>query len=100
MKNPKGIRSVEDGVNMATVTHRDYVQKVFEVQCECALKSIELLAAAVGDRAQVVFVSGTDFGTQTGQFCSVKTYRELYKPFHQAVNWHTPPADEMEDVHP
>ena len=35
---------------MATVTHRDYVQKVFEVQCECALKSIELLAAAVGDR--------------------------------------------------
>ena len=85
MKHPKGIRSVEDWY-MATVTHRDYVQKVFEVQCECALKSIELLAAAVGDRAQVVFVSGTDFGTQTGQFCSVKTYRELYKPFHLAVN--------------
>ena len=87
MKHPKGIRSVEDWY-MATVTHRDYVQKVFEVQCEAALKSIELLAAAVGDRAQVVFVSGTDFGTQTGQFCSVKTYRELYKPFHRAVNRH------------
>jgi hypothetical protein len=87
MKNPKGIRSVEDWY-MATVAHRDYVQKVFEVQCECALKSIELLAAAVGDRVQVVFVSGADFGTQIGQFCSVKTYRELYKPFHQAVNRH------------
>jgi uroporphyrinogen-III decarboxylase len=59
---------------------------VFEVQCACALKSIELLAAAVGDRAHVVFVSGTDFGTQTGQFCSVETYRELYQPFHKAVN--------------
>ena len=85
MKHPKGIRSVEDWY-MATATEPDYVRKVFEVQCEAALKSIELLAAAVGDRAQVVFVSGTDFGTQTGQFCSVQTYRELYKPFHQAVN--------------
>ena len=85
MKHPKGIRSVEDWY-MATAMRRDYVQKVFEVQCECALKSIEKLAAAVGERAQVVFVSGTDFGTQTGQFCSVKTYRELYKPFHKAVN--------------
>lgn len=85
MKQPRGIRGVEEWY-MATVTNRDYVQKVFEVQCECALQSIEKLAAAIGDRAQVAFVSGTDFGTQTGQFCSVKTYRELYKPFHQAVN--------------
>jgi hypothetical protein len=85
MKHPKGIRGVQEWY-MATVTNRDYVLKVFAYQCECALKSIELLAAAVGDRAQVVFVSGTDFGTQTGQFCSVQTYRELYQPFHKAVN--------------
>jgi hypothetical protein len=87
MKDPKGIRGVQEWY-MATVTHKDYVMKVFAAQCECALKSIEKLAAAVGDRAQVVFVSGTDFGTQTGQFCSVQTYRELYKPFHKAVNDH------------
>lgn len=85
MKHPRGIRGVEEWY-MATVTHRDYVTKVFEVQCECALRSIEKLAAAIGDRAQVAFVSGTDFGTQTGQFCSAQTYRELYKPFHKAVN--------------
>ena len=85
MKHPRGIRGVEDWY-MATVTNRDYVTKVFEVQCECALKSIDKLAAAIGDLAQVAFVSGTDFGTQTGQFCSVQTYRELYQPFHKAVN--------------
>lgn len=85
MKHPKGIRGVEEWYS-ATVTNRDYVRKVFECQLESALKNIQLLADAVGDRAQVVFVSGTDFGTQTGQFCSVKTYRELYKPFHKAVN--------------
>jgi hypothetical protein len=85
MKHPKGIRGVEDWY-MATLTNPDYVRKVFEVQCECALDSIGKLAAAVGDCAQVSFVSGTDFGTQTGQFCSAQTYRELYQPFHKAVN--------------
>jgi len=85
LKDPKGIRGVQEWY-MATVTNRDYVLRVFERQCECALKTIEKLAAAVGDRVQVVFVSGTDFGTQTGQFCSVQTYRELYQPFHKAVN--------------
>jgi hypothetical protein len=85
MKNPRGIRGVQEWY-MATVAERDYVMKVFEFQCECALKSIERLAAAVGDSVQVVFVSGTDFGTQNGQFCSVPSYRELYKPFHKAVN--------------
>jgi hypothetical protein len=85
MKHPKGIRGVQEWY-MATVTNRDYVLKVFEVQCAAALQSIAKLAAAVGDRVQVVFVSGTDFGTQTGQFCSAQTYRELYQPFHKAVN--------------
>jgi hypothetical protein len=85
MKAPKGIRGITEWY-MATVAHRDYVRKVFEFQCASALKNIEWLAAAVGDRAQVAFVSGTDFGTQTSQFCSVRTYREMYKPFHKAVN--------------
>ncbi len=85
LKKPRGIRGVAEWY-MATVAHRDYVVKVFEYQCESGLKNIERLAAAVGDRVQVVMVSGTDFGTQTSQFCSVRTYRELYKPFHKAVN--------------
>ncbi|SPE54357.1 Methyltransferase CmuC [Verrucomicrobia bacterium] len=85
MKHPKGIRGVEDWY-MATVTHRDYVEKVFECQLEYALKNLELLAATVGDRVQAAFVTGTDFGTQTSQFCSVETYRQLYRPFHKAVN--------------
>ena len=85
LKNPKGIRGVKEWY-MATVTQRDYIQKVFEYQCEVALKNIERLAAAVGDRVQVAFVTGTDFGTQRSLFCSVQTYRELYQPFHKAVN--------------
>ncbi len=85
MKNPKGIRDVEEWY-VSTVMRQDYVLKVFERQCEYALKNIELLAKAVGDKVQVVFVSGTDFGTQRGLFISPQTYRTLYKPFHKLVN--------------
>jgi uroporphyrinogen-III decarboxylase len=40
----------------------------------------------VGDRISVVFVTGTDFGQQTGPFISPRTYRQLYQPFHRQVN--------------
>ena len=85
MKNPKGIRDVEEWY-VSTALRRDYVYKVFERQCELALKNIELLANAVGNIAQVVFVSGTDFGTQRGLFISPQAYRDLFKPFHKKVN--------------
>jgi uroporphyrinogen-III decarboxylase len=40
----------------------------------------------VGDRVAAVFTTGTDFGAQNGPFISPKTYRDLYQPFHRAVN--------------
>ncbi len=85
LKHPRGIRDVEEWY-VSTVTRRDYVYKVFEYQCEIGLKNIERLAAALGDKVQVVFVSGTDFGTQRGLFISPQMYRDLYKPFQKAVN--------------
>ncbi len=85
MKHPKGIRGIEEWY-LATLAYPDYVRKVFEKQSEIALRKIELLARAVGDLVQVVFVSGTDFGTQTGLFSSPETYRDLYKPYQKAVN--------------
>ena len=85
MKHPRGIRDVTEWY-ISTATRRDYVLKVFERQCECALKNIELLADAIGDKVQAVFISGTDFGTQRSLFCSLEDYRELYKPFHKAIN--------------
>jgi len=84
-KYPRGIRDVEEWY-ISTAMRRDYVYKVFETQCEIGLKNIETLVAAVGDKVQVVFVSGTDFGTQRGPFISPQTYRDLYKPFQKAIN--------------
>ncbi len=85
LKHPKGIRDVAEWY-ISTSSRRDYVHKIFSAQCETALQNLEKIHGVVGDRVDVVFVCGTDFGTQSSSFCSVATLRELYMPYYQAVN--------------
>jgi hypothetical protein len=85
MKDPKGIRDVEEWY-VSTVTRRAYIREVFDRQCEIALGNLELMRQAVGDRIDVLFTTGTDFGTQRGPFISPDAYRDLYQPFHRRVN--------------
>ena len=85
LKYPKGIRDITEWY-ISTKARRDYVYKVFERQCEIALANLEKVYQAVGDRVTAVFVSGTDFGTQNGPFIAPRVYRDLYQPFHNAVN--------------
>lgn len=85
VKHPKGIRDPQEWY-VAHLEHPDYIKGIFELQCRIALKNLELLYQAVGNRIEAVVVSGTDFGTQNASFISPKTYREIYKPFHQRLN--------------
>jgi uroporphyrinogen-III decarboxylase len=85
MKRTKGIRDIEEWY-ISTVARKNYVFKVFEGQCEIALKNLPLLIDALGDKIQAVFTTAADFGTQTGLLISPKTYKELYKPFHRMIN--------------
>jgi len=83
-KQTRGIRDIEEWY-VATAARRDYVLRVFEGQCAIALQNLERLIKRLGDRVQVAFVTGTDFGTQTGLFISRKSYRDLYMPFHKEI---------------
>lgn len=85
MKHTKGIREIEEWY-VSTVSRKSYVYKVFEGQCEIALKNLERLIATVGDSVQAAFITGTDFGTQHGLFISPKSYRDLFQPFHKTIN--------------
>ena len=85
LKRPRGIRDVEEWYVSVSI-RSDFVKRIFERQCEIALANLEKIAAAVGDHVDVVFLCGTDFGTQISQFCSVDTFDELWKPFYRAVN--------------
>jgi hypothetical protein len=85
LKQPKGIRDIEEWY-VSTAARFDYVYEVFRRQCEIALANLAKLYEAVGDRVTAVFVTGTDFGTQSGPFISPNAYRKLYEPFHRRVN--------------
>ncbi len=85
LKHPKGIRDVAEWY-MSTVTRRDYVYRIFERQCEIGLANLQKLHGVVGERVAAVFVTGTDFGQQTGPFISRRAYRDLFMPFHRAIN--------------
>jgi hypothetical protein len=85
LKHPKGIRDVEEWY-VSTAIRRDYLHAVFSRQTEIAVRNIERLAGAVGDRASAAFVCGTDFGTQRGPFLSRLAYRELYSPYYRRIN--------------
>ena len=83
--HPRGIRRVEDWL-MAQVMYPDYVKEVFRYQTDIMLKNLEIYRQAVGDRIQVVWISGTDFGNQNGLMLGQKIFRELYKPFYKEMN--------------
>ncbi len=96
VKHPRGIRRVDDWL-MAHAMYPDYIKAVFRYQTDVMLKNLEIYKQAVGERIQVVWISGTDFGNQRGPMISLSTFRELYKPFykeicdwvHQNTGWKT-----------
>jgi hypothetical protein len=85
LRHPKGIRDTSEWY-MSIVARRDYVQAVFARQYEIALQNLIRFHAIMGDVVDVLFVCGTDFGTQASQFCSVATFDELYLPYYRQLN--------------
>lgn len=85
LKYPKGIRDIEEWY-ISTAVRRDYLQEIFEKQTDIALVNLEKLNKAAGSLVDVVYICGTDFGTQTGTFCSIDTFRELYMPYYKKIN--------------
>ncbi len=82
---PKGIRSPEEWY-ASLLVRRDYIREIHELQYEIGMKNLTMYRQAVGDRLDVVLMSGTDFGTQNGPLFGRDIYRELFKPYHTGMN--------------
>jgi len=82
---PKGIRDIAEWY-MSLAARPDYIHAVFSRQCEIALGNLARIHARIGDSLDVVMLCGTDFGTQTGAFCSVKTFCDLWLPYYKRIN--------------
>jgi hypothetical protein len=85
LKHPSGIRGVAEWY-MSTLTRVDFIKKLYGRQTDIALANLEKISRAIGDRIDVVFICGTDFGTQNSTFCSPGVYREMWLPYYRKVN--------------
>lgn len=85
LKNPRGIRDIEEWY-VSTVSRQDYLHSVFSGQTDVALKNLEAVAEKAKDLIDIMFICGTDFGTQNSTFCSPQTFRELYLPYYRKLN--------------
>jgi hypothetical protein len=85
LKTPKGIRDIEEWY-MSTLIRQDYLHKIFEKQTEIAISNFEKLKPKLLALVDIVFICGTDFGTQNSTFCSEETYRNLYMPYYKKMN--------------
>jgi hypothetical protein len=85
LKHPRGVRDIEEWY-ISTLTRPDYVHAIFSRQCDIALENLEAYRRIVGDQIDVLYVCGTDFGTQQSTFCSVDTFSRLYAPYYKRLN--------------
>jgi hypothetical protein len=85
LKHPKGIRDISEWY-VSLVTRTAYVHAIFERQCAAALDNLSRFHSIMGDSIDVLYVCGTDFGTQISQFCSPATFDEIYMPYYRQVN--------------
>ena len=85
LKYPKGIRDVTEWY-MSTVMRTDYLHEVFSKQTEITVANLQKIHSRVGNKVDVVFICGTDFGTQDSQFCSEDTFLSLYAPYYRQIN--------------
>jgi hypothetical protein len=85
LKVPKGIRDIEEWY-VSTVVRQDYIHEIFARQTDIALANLEKSAAALGYLIDVIFMCGTDFGTQNGSFCSPATFDELWMPYYRKMH--------------
>lgn len=80
-----GIRNVDEWL-IYHYTHPEYINEVHEMHTEVALKNLELYYEAVGDKIQIMILSGADYGTQNGLFISKDMYRQFVMPYQKRVN--------------
>jgi len=85
LPHPKGIRDITEWY-VSLATRQEYVEAVFTRQCEIALGRLAQLHAAVGNAIDIIYVCGTDFGTQASRFCSLETFDRLWAPHYRRLN--------------
>ncbi|MBN1293711.1 MAG: methyltransferase [Candidatus Latescibacteria bacterium] len=84
IKDPKGIRDIEEWY-ISHALRRDYINEVYDRQVDIGLKNLEKILQAFGNKIDIIYVTGTDFGYQRGPLMSPDVFCDLYKPHYKRV---------------
>lgn len=85
LKQPKGIRDVAEWY-MSIRSRPGYIHSVFALQSDILIENLRRVRDSVHDSVDILYLCGTDFGTQKSTFCSVETFRQLWLPYYRRVN--------------
>ncbi|MCC6369007.1 MAG: methyltransferase [Bryobacterales bacterium] len=85
LKHPRGIRDVAEWY-MSIRARPEYIQEVFSRQCDILIENLGKARDRMHHLIDVLYLCGTDFGTQRSTFCSADTFRNLWLPYYKRVN--------------
>ncbi|HDR67874.1 MAG TPA: methyltransferase [Bacteroidaceae bacterium] len=85
LKDPKGIRDISEWYRSLLI-RPDFIKELFDRITDLAINNLEKYFAAIGNDIDLVFLCGTDFGTQNSTFCDADTFRDLWLPYYRKVS--------------
>jgi len=71
---------------MAPMLYPDYVEEVFDKSTDNSIQSMKKYWDAFGSDIDIVYICGTDFGTQNGPLLNPTIVKELYMPYYKKMN--------------
>jgi uroporphyrinogen decarboxylase len=65
---------------------REYAFEILQATAERAIENLALYFNAVGAYIDTILISGTDYGTQTGELFNPEIFKELHMPNYKLIN--------------
>ena len=97
LKHPKGIRDITEWY-VSLAIRRGVRRSRFHPPVRDRLGAAEaVLHAMVGNAIDIIYLCGTDFGTQASRFCSLETFDRLWAPHYPAHQRMDPCQHDLED---
>ncbi len=85
LKDPKGIRGVAEWY-ISTLIREDFIKEIYDRETDIAIENLKDFYRVIGDKIDVVYICGADFGTQNSTFCSPETFARVWLPYYRKVN--------------
>lgn len=85
IRHPRGIRTIVDWY-MAPLLYPDEVDEVFDRGTDIAIMNFRKYWEEFGSDIDIIYICGTDFGSQNSLMMSPETFRDHYLPYYRKMN--------------